>query len=116
MDDNYLVIVGRAKDIIIRHGENIAPKEVEDLLINHPAINEIAIVGLPDPKTGEKACAVIVANADSQPTVEDLAEFLITKGLAKFKIPEQVLLWKQLPKNDAGKILKHKIRSTILES
>ncbi|MCG8313686.1 MAG: AMP-binding protein [Pseudomonadales bacterium] len=116
VDDNYLVIVGRAKDIIIRHGENIAPKEVEDLLINHPAINEIAIVGLPDPKTGEKACAVIVANADSQPTVEDLAEFLITKGLAKFKIPEQVLLWKQLPKNDAGKILKHKIRSTILES
>src|SRR5690606_33290785 len=60
VDGRYLVVTGRAKDIIIRNGENIAPKEVEDLLVGHPQIAEIAIVGLPDPRTGERACAVIV--------------------------------------------------------
>jgi acyl-CoA synthetase (AMP-forming)/AMP-acid ligase II len=115
-DDNYLVIVGRAKDIIIRNGENIAPKEIEDLLVNHPDINEIAIVGLPNPKTGEKACAVIVANGQATPCVNDLAKLLSGKGVAKFKYPEQVVLWDALPKNDAGKVLKHKIRSILIES
>ncbi|RLT94376.1 MAG: cyclohexanecarboxylate-CoA ligase [Ketobacter sp.] len=116
VDNNYLVIVGRAKDIIIRHGENIAPKEIEDLLVNHPAISEIAIVGLPDAKTGERACAVIVPDQQSNPTVNDLASFLMAKGVAKFKYPEQVVIWDALPKNDAGKVLKHKIRSTLMES
>ena len=114
VDDNYLMIVGRAKDIIIRHGENIAPKEIEDLLINHPAIAEIAIVGLPDTKTGERACAVIVAKGHSNPQVTDLAAFLAEKGVAKFKFPEQVVIWDALPKNDAGKVLKHKIRATLM--
>ena len=59
-DDGYLVVTGRAKDIIIRHGENISPKEVEDILITHPQIAEIAVVGIPDDRTGERACAVIV--------------------------------------------------------
>ena len=115
-DDNYLVIVGRAKDIIIRNGENIAPKEIEDLLVNHPSINEIAIVGLPDPKTGEKACAVIVPIGAATPGVADLAELLSSKGVAKFKYPEQVVLWDALPKNDAGKVLKHKIRSLLINA
>ena len=60
VDDDYLVVTGRAKDIIIRNGENISPKEVEDILVGHPGIAEIAIVGLPDARTGERACAVIV--------------------------------------------------------
>ena len=60
VDDDYLVVTGRAKDIIIRNGENISPKEIEDILIGHPDIAEIAIVGLPDARTGERACAVIV--------------------------------------------------------
>lgn len=114
VDEHYLMIVGRAKDIIIRHGENIAPKEVEDLLLNHPDIAEVAIVGLPDPKTGERACAVIVPRAKANLQVTDLAAFLSAKGVAKFKFPEQVELWEALPKNDAGKILKHKIRNLLL--
>ena len=61
-DDGYLVVTGRAKDIIIRNGENISPKEVEDVLIGHPGIAEIAVVGIPDDRTGERACAVIVAS------------------------------------------------------
>ncbi|HVL00798.1 MAG TPA: AMP-binding protein [Dongiaceae bacterium] len=116
VDEKYLAIVGRAKDIIIRHGENIAPKEVEDLLVNHPDIAEIAIVGLPDPKTGERACAVVVPNGQAKPKVTDLAEFLTTQGVAKFKFPEQVVIWDALPKNDAGKVLKHKIRSILLDA
>lgn len=114
-DDHYLVIAGRAKDIIIRHGENIAPKEIEDLLVVHPDINEIAIVGLPDNNTGERACAVIVPNGQAQPTLSDLSALLTEKGVAKFKYPEQVELWDALPKNDAGKVLKHQIRNTLLE-
>lgn len=114
VDQDYLVVAGRAKDIIIRHGENIAPKEVEDILINHPAIAEIAIVGLPDSKTGERACAVIVPSGSIKPNVSDLGEFLTARGVAKFKFPEQVVIWHTLPKNDAGKVLKHKIRSQLI--
>lgn len=116
VDGNYLTIVGRAKDIIIRHGENIAPKEVEDLLVDHPDIAEIAIVGLPDPKTGERACAVIVPRGEKHLSLAGVVDFLMQKGLAKFKLPEQVVLWDALPKNDAGKILKHRIREQLMQS
>jgi len=114
VDGDYLVIAGRIKDIIIRNGENISPKEVEDLLVNHPDIAEIAIVGLPDPKTGERACAVIVPRGDAQPDVASLRAFLDARGVAKFKIPEQVATWQALPKNDAGKVLKHQIRASLV--
>ena len=67
VDDDYLVVTGRAKDIIIRNGENIAPKEIEDILVGHPDIAEIAIVGLPDARTGERACAVIVPKGSARP-------------------------------------------------
>jgi cyclohexanecarboxylate-CoA ligase len=116
LDDDYLVVTGRAKDIIIRNGENIAPKEVEDVLIGHPDVAEVAIVGLPDPRTGERACAVIVSGAAPGPTVADLREFLAAKGVARFKSPEQVVVWDALPKNDAGKILKHRIRARLVDS
>jgi acyl-CoA synthetase (AMP-forming)/AMP-acid ligase II len=116
VDGNYLVIAGRLKDIIIRNGENIAPKEVEDLLVDHPDIAEVAIVGLPDPKTGERACAVIVPRGQSEPDVASLSQFLDARGVARFKYPEQVALWDALPKNDAGKVLKHQIRATLTDS
>ncbi len=114
VDGDYLVISGRIKDIIIRNGENIAPKEVEDLLVSHPDIAEIAIVGLPDPRTGERACAVIVPRGEARPDVSALAAFLIDRGVAKFKIPEQVAFRDALLKNDAGKVLKHKLRAELL--
>jgi acyl-CoA synthetase (AMP-forming)/AMP-acid ligase II len=113
VDDKYLVVTGRAKDIIIRNGENISPKEVEDILIGHPGIAQIAIVGLPDARTGERACAVIVAKHAQGPDVASLRDFLEGQGVAKFKVPEQVVLWDALPKNDAGKVLKHQIRAVL---
>jgi acyl-CoA synthetase (AMP-forming)/AMP-acid ligase II len=111
---DHLVVTGRAKDIIIRLGENIAPKEVEDLLVRHPAIAEIAIVGLPDPRTGERACAVIVPAAGHTIGVREIAGYLAAQGVAKFKIPEQVVLTDALPRNDAGKVLKDRLRAAIL--
>jgi acyl-CoA synthetase (AMP-forming)/AMP-acid ligase II len=113
VDDDYLVIAGRIKDVIIRNGENIAPKEVEDILAGHPDIAEIAIVGLPDAQTGERACAVIVARGEARPDVASLRAFLNPRGVAKFKMPEQVAIWEALPKNDAGKVLKHRIRAAL---
>jgi acyl-CoA synthetase (AMP-forming)/AMP-acid ligase II len=112
-DDKYLVVTGRAKDIIIRNGENISPKEVEDLLLGHPQIAEIAIVGLPDPRTGERACAVIVPKSLPGPDVASLRSFLDALGVATFKVPEQVVIADSLPKNDAGKVLKHQLRATL---
>lgn len=113
LDGNHLVVTGRIKDLIIRNGENIAPKEIEDLLIGHSDIVEVAIVGIPDPKTGERAVAVIVPQGDAQPDVAALAEFLAGFGVAKFKYPEAVELRESLPKNDAGKVLKVKLREEL---
>jgi cyclohexanecarboxylate-CoA ligase len=116
VDGDYLVVTGRAKDVIIRNGENIAPKEIEDLLIDHPGIAEIAIVGLPDPRTGERACAVIVPTDQPQPDVATLRSFLRAQGVATFKSPEQVVIWDQLPRNDAGKVLKHQIQAALTKT
>jgi acyl-CoA synthetase (AMP-forming)/AMP-acid ligase II len=113
VDNDYLVVTGRAKDIIIRNGENISPKEVEDILVGHPNVAEIAIVGLPDPRTGERACAVIVPKTRPGPDVASLAGFLEAQGVAKFKFPEQVEIVDSLPRNDAGKVLKHELRATL---
>jgi cyclohexanecarboxylate-CoA ligase len=115
--DQYLVVTGRAKDVIIRNGENISAKEVEDMLADHPGIAEIAVVGLPDDRTGERACAVIVpASRAARPDVASLLALLESKGVAKFKAPEQVVIWDALPKNDAGKILKHQIRAALTQA
>ena len=116
VDDDYLVVSGRAKDIIIRNGENISPKEIEDILIGHPGIAEIAVVGVPDQRTGERACAVIVADAAPGPDVGELRDFLHARGVATFKAPERVAIWDALPKNDAGKVLKHQIRARLAEA
>lgn len=116
IDDRYLVVTGRAKDVIIRNGENISAKEVEDLLATHPDIAEIAVVGIPDERTGERACAVIVPAGAAKPDVASLGSLLAGRGVAKYKTPEQVVIWEALPKNDAGKILKHQIRAALISA
>ncbi|HET9877235.1 MAG TPA: AMP-binding protein [Mycobacterium sp.] len=113
VDDDYLLVTGRIKDVIIRNGENIAAKEVEDILRGHPGIAEIALVGVPDERTGERACAVIVPAGDAPPDLAELGAMLAAHGVARFKAPEQVVICDSLPKNDAGKILKHHIRMLL---
>jgi acyl-CoA synthetase (AMP-forming)/AMP-acid ligase II len=113
--DGCLVVTGRAKDVIIRNGENISPKEVEDVLVEHPDIAEAAVVGLPDARTGERACAVIVPSRKPGPDLASLRDHLRAMGVAAFKIPEQVAIWDALPRNDAGKVLKHQIRAALTQ-
>jgi acyl-CoA synthetase (AMP-forming)/AMP-acid ligase II len=113
VDGDHLVVTGRIKDLIIRNGENISPKEIEDLLAGHPDIAEIAIVGVPHPRTGERAVAVIVPRGDAEPDIAALADFLAGFGVARFKYPEDVVLWQALPRNDAGKVLKQQIRAIL---
>lgn len=114
VDGNFLRVSGRRKDIIIRQGENISPKEVEDLLVLHPQIAEVAIVGLPSPRTGELACAVIVPHEGMTPDLEALRAFLMSHRVAKFKIPERVVLRDALPRNAAGKVLKTQLRADLI--
>lgn len=113
VDGDYLVVTGRVKDIIIRNGENISPKEIEDILVGHPDIAEVALIGLPDARTGERVCAVIVPKRQPGPDVASLGAFLKAQGVATFKIPEQAVIWESLPKNDAGKVLKTHIRAAL---
>ncbi len=110
--DGHLRITGRVKDIIIRHGENISAKEVEDLLFTHPDIADVAVIGLPDPKTGERACAVMtLAEGADAPSSQDLFKFLTEAGLAKQKVPEQLEVVEAIPRNPSGKVLKHELRA-----
>lgn len=109
--DGNLAITGRLKDIIIRHGENISAKEVEDLLYTHPLVGDVAVVGLPDPRTGERACAVVaLKELDASLTLPELRAFLTGKGLRTQAVPEQLEIVAAVPRNPAGKILKHELR------
>ena len=109
--DGYLTITGRLKDIIIRNGENISAKEVEDLLYAHPAIAEAAVIGLPDTRTGERACAAVVLRAGAALDLPGLVAYCREAGLATQKIPEQLEILAELPHNASGKILKHALRA-----
>jgi acyl-CoA synthetase (AMP-forming)/AMP-acid ligase II len=109
-DQGYVTITGRLKDVIIRHGENISAKEVEDLLYTHPAVADVAVIGVPDPTTGERACAVVAVRDGSSFSFEEMVEFLRTQHLRVQAIPEQLELVPVVPRNPAGKILKHTLR------
>ncbi len=108
--DGYVTITGRLKDVIIRHGENISAKEIEDLLYTHPAVADVAVIGLPDSKTGERACAVVAVNEGEAFDFPSMAEFLRDKELRTQAIPEQLELVDTVPRNPAGKILKQALR------
>lgn len=108
---NYLVITGRKKDIIIRSGENISPKEVEDVLYGHPDIADIAIVAMPSPTTGEKGCAFIVPRAGAHVDLASIRQFLEGVGLARQKFPEHVVLVNDLPRVPSGKVRKDVLRT-----
>ncbi len=110
-DHGNIKITGRVKDIIIRNMENISAKEVEDLLFSHPAIADAAVVGLPDDRTGERVCAVVVpSDPDAPPSLDAILAFTVGKGLAKQKTPEQLEIVDALPRNPTGKVLKFELR------
>jgi cyclohexanecarboxylate-CoA ligase len=99
-------ITGRLKDVIIRNAENISALEVEDVVLRHPDVLDVAVVGLPDVRTGERVCAVVVPMAGRSVTVESLAEHCLNAGLARQKCPEQVEVVEVIERNPMGKALK----------
>jgi acyl-CoA synthetase (AMP-forming)/AMP-acid ligase II len=113
--DDYIVITGRKKDIIIRSGENISPKEVEDLLFNHPAVAEVAIVAMPSAKTGEMGCAFIIPQPGRTIDLPEIRHFLDGLGLARQKFPEHVVLVDDLPRVASGKVRKDVLRARARE-
>jgi acyl-CoA synthetase (AMP-forming)/AMP-acid ligase II len=110
--EGHVVITGRTKDVIIRKGENISAKEVEDLLYTHPKVADVAVIGLPDPALGERCCAVVACRGESLEFAE-MVEFLIAKQLMKQKIPEQLEIVAEVPRNAAGKIQKQLLRDQL---
>jgi acyl-CoA synthetase (AMP-forming)/AMP-acid ligase II len=113
----FVQITGRVKDIIIRNAENISATEIEEHLFEHPAIHDVAVIGVPDPRTGERAVAVVqLAAGYDTLTLPDLAEFCIGRGLAKWKIPEQIEIVDAIPRNGMGKIEKPALRKRYADS
>jgi acyl-CoA synthetase (AMP-forming)/AMP-acid ligase II len=110
--DGHLVLTGRLKDVIIRKGENISAREIEELVYAHPKIGDVAVIGLPDAERGERVCAVVelVPGADGL-TLDELAAFLSGQGLMRQKIPEQLEVLDALPRNETlRKVLKYQLR------
>ncbi|MEY4502154.1 MAG: hypothetical protein RIS52_2044 [Pseudomonadota bacterium] len=111
--DGYLVITDRKKDIIIRGGENISSKEVEEVLLRHPAVADAAVVAAADERMGEvvRACVILASGTDL--TLEDIRKHFIAAGIAKQKIPERLSILETLPRNASGKVLKHELRANL---
>ena len=110
--DGHLILTGRVKDIIIRKGENISAKEIEDVLYAHPKVAAAAVIGLSDRERGERVCAVVETTPGSDDlTFDEMVEACVAAGLARQKVPEQLEIHPApLPRNATLKILKHKLR------
>jgi cyclohexanecarboxylate-CoA ligase len=105
--DGHVEVTGRTKDLIIRKGEKIAPLELETLLIQHPAVAEVAVLGLPDAERGERVCAVLTLRPGAgAPSLAEVTAFLHEAGLMPQKLPEQVEIVSELPRTGLGKIAK----------
>ena len=115
MDDaGYLNIVGRIKDMVIRGGENVYPREIEEFLYGHPAVRDVSVVGVPDDRYGEELCAWVCLAAGATVTEDELREFCRT-SLAHFKVPRYVLFVEEFPMTVTGKIEKFKMREVSIE-
>jgi acyl-CoA synthetase (AMP-forming)/AMP-acid ligase II len=115
-DDGHLVLTGRTKELIIRKGENISPREIEDLLQTHPNVAAVAVIGLPDRERGERVCAVVETPGDREPlTFAEMQQFCRDSGLMTQKIPEQLEVVDMLPRNATFKILKHELVKQLKE-
>jgi long-chain acyl-CoA synthetase len=110
--ERYLFIEGRADDTIIRGGENIAPAEIEDVLLRHPAVHDAAVVGLPDEEWGERIVAVVVPAPDMSLSDVDLRTYT-KQELRSSRTPDEIEVWSELPYNTMGKLLRTRIVATL---
>jgi non-ribosomal peptide synthetase component E (peptide arylation enzyme) len=108
-EDGYLTVVGRKKEIIIRGGLNITPREIEDLLLDFPEVDRAAVVGLPHERLGERVCACVVLAPATELDFETMVGRLRAIGLATYKLPEQLEVLDALPVTASGKVQKFEI-------
>jgi fatty-acyl-CoA synthase len=113
-DDGYLNIVGRSKDMVIRGGENVYPREIEEFLYTHEAIADVQVIGVPDAKYGEELCAWVIARAGAE-LDEDAVRDYCRGRLAHFKVPRYVIFADEFPMTVTGKVQKFKMRETSVE-
>jgi acyl-CoA synthetase (AMP-forming)/AMP-acid ligase II len=114
-EEGFLFMAGRKKDIIIRGGENIAPIEVENVLMSHPAVGDAGVFGILDPKWGEIVAAAVVLRRSAEATADELTEFC-RERMASYKKPERIFFVQQLPRNASGKLLAKELRKTYADS
>ncbi|HFO9863039.1 TPA: medium-chain fatty-acid--CoA ligase [Escherichia coli] len=116
MDEaGYIKITGRKKDIIVRGGENITSREVEDILLQHPKIHDACVVAMPDERLGERSCAYVVLKAPHHSlSLEEVVAFFSRKRVAKYKYPEHIVVIEKLPRTASGKIQKFLLRKDIM--
>ena len=114
--EGFIRITGRRKDIIIRKGENLSAKGIEDDLAAHPRVADVAVIGVPDPQSGERVCACVVLKASAEAlTLAEVRAFMIERGVMRQKIPEQLELLDELPRNATGKVRKDVLRTRFRE-
>jgi acyl-CoA synthetase (AMP-forming)/AMP-acid ligase II len=113
-EKGYLKIVGRTKELIIRGGANIYPREIEEALYEHPKVRDAAVVGLPDARLGERVCACIVMRDGQEINLEEVVEFL-RRRVATYKLPEHLVLLDDLPRTPTGKVQKTPLRQIALD-
>ena len=114
--DGYIRITGRAKDVVIRGGENIPVVEVENLLYRYPGIAEVSLVGCPDERLGERVCAYVILDENTNDlTLDDVTNYLMEQGLSKSYLPEYLEVVEAMPRTASGKIQKFKLREQAKE-
>ena len=114
--EGHISLSGRLKDIIIRKGENISAREIEELLIDYPGVDGVAVIGLPDEERGERVCAVVECT-DKTITLADITTYLRAQGLMKLKLPEQLELVAALPRSEAlGKVSKKQLQAQFADT
>ena len=113
-EQGYVNIVGRIKDMVIRGGENIYPREIEEFLYRHPKVQDVQVVGVPDVRYGEELCAWVITKPGQALTEDELREFC--KGqIAHYKVPRYIRFVQAFPMTVTGKIQKFKIRDEMIE-
>ena len=113
-DDGTYRITGRLKDMIIRGGENIYPKEIEEFIYTHPNVSDVQVIGVPDEQYGEEIMACIILKEDVLMTVEEMKQYILDH-MARHKVPKYITFVDSFPMNAAGKILKYKMRENAIE-
>ncbi len=113
--DGYVSIVDRKKDMVLRGGYNVYPREVEDVLLRHPAVGQVAVIGLPDPQYGEEVCAVVVKDPDGGELTGDELSAWAKEKLASYKYPRRVIFTDAFPLGPSGKVLKRELVSRYTE-